>query len=169
MTHLLYASDEMFSSTQLVRKSKDIFDKLTSKKIKKAVILRDGKPNFMLLEFHEYEKIMKEYQELKTNNSSNIQTTIQQEEVIVKKVVQEVKEDPIELKLDFTDILNDEFEVQEEQVRESEVLNDEEIAQAELAKALAQIDSLDLDPELKNEAKEKLRENSPAQIKEFWN
>ncbi len=78
MTHLLYASNEMFSSTQLIRKSKDIFDKLSSNEIDKAIILRDGKPNFMLLDFNKYEKIMKEYSLLKEQNSNNIQTTTQE-------------------------------------------------------------------------------------------
>lgn len=166
MTHLLYASDEMFSSTQLVRKSKDIFDKLSTNKIDKAVILRDGKPNFMLLDFHKYEEIMKEYQELKSNNSSKIHISKQN---ILETTTIDNSYDPIELKLDFSDILNDEIEVEEMAETQNENLNTEEIAQADLAKALAQIEALDLDPKLKSEAREKLKENSPAQIKEFWN
>jgi len=163
MNHLLYASDEMFSSTQLIRKSKDIFDKLTSNKIDKAVILRDGKPNFMLLDFHKYEELMKEYQELKSKSSTNIHTT-EQKEVIIED------NEPIELKLDFSDILNDEIqEVEDSEENEIQEIDEDEIAQAELAKALAQIDALDLDPELKDEAREKLKETSSAQIKEFWN
>jgi len=161
MNHLLYASDEMFSSTQLVRKSKDIFDKLTSNKINKAVILRDGKPNFMLLDFHKYEELMKEYQELKLKSCEYIHINKQ-------KDVKIENSEPIELKLDFSDVINDEIE--EEQIENIvEDTNDDDIAQAELAKALAQIEALDLDPELKNEAREKLKENSTAQIKEFWN
>ncbi len=57
MNYLRYSSDEMFSSTELIRKSKKIFDKLNKKEIEKAIILRDGKPGFMLLDFQTYEKI----------------------------------------------------------------------------------------------------------------
>jgi len=85
MTHLLYASNEMFSSTQLIRKSKDIFDKLSSNEIDKAIILRDGKPNFMLLDFNKYEQIMKEYIALKNQVSNNIQTTIQKNTAPIKE------------------------------------------------------------------------------------
>jgi hypothetical protein len=62
---LLYKSNEMFSSTELIRKSKMIFDKILGRKIEKAIILRDGKPSFLLMEFSKYEKIMAEYEELK--------------------------------------------------------------------------------------------------------
>ncbi len=163
MNHLLYASDEMFSSTQLVRKSKDIFDKLSSNKIDKAVILRDGKPNFMLLDFHKYETLMKEYQELKTKNSIDIQ------KIIPKDIIEEEKE-IIKLKVDFSSDIDDKININ---VKDDESIKDDisedEIAQDELQKALAQIDALNLDPELKDEAREKIKENSSAQIKEFWN
>ena len=53
MSLLQYTSKEMFSSTELVRKSKNIFDKLNRKEIEKAIILRDGKPNTILLDFEE--------------------------------------------------------------------------------------------------------------------
>jgi hypothetical protein len=75
MKHLLYSSDEMYSSTQLIRKSKVIFDKITSNKIDKAIILRDGKPSFILLDFDKYEKIMAEYTKLKTKNKTKDNTT----------------------------------------------------------------------------------------------
>ena len=65
MSLLEYTSKEMFSSTELVRKSKNIFDKLNKKEIEKAIILRDGKPNTILLDFEEYEKIMTDYLKLK--------------------------------------------------------------------------------------------------------
>ncbi|NQY93534.1 MAG: hypothetical protein HRT43_05160 [Campylobacteraceae bacterium] len=64
MNYLRYSSDEMFSSTELIRKSKSIFDKLNKKQIEKAIILRDGKPGFMLLDFATYEKIMREFEKL---------------------------------------------------------------------------------------------------------
>ena len=66
MNYLQYKSSEMFSSTQLIRKSKTIFDKIETKEIEKAVILRDGKPSFIMLDFELYELLMAEYIKLKT-------------------------------------------------------------------------------------------------------
>lgn len=74
MSLLQYTSDEMFSATDLVRKNKSIFDKLQKKEIEKAIILRDGKPSIMMLDFSEYEKLMKDYLSLKAGNSTNINT-----------------------------------------------------------------------------------------------
>lgn len=74
MSLLQYTSDEMFSATDLVRKNKSIFDKLQKKEIEKAIILRDGKPSIMMLDFSEYEKLMKDYLNLKAGNSTNINT-----------------------------------------------------------------------------------------------
>lgn len=65
MSLLQYTSKEMFSSTELIRKSKMVFDKLNANEIEKAIILRDGKPSFLLLDFEKYETIMTEYLELK--------------------------------------------------------------------------------------------------------
>jgi phosphatidate phosphatase PAH1 len=62
---LQYTSNEMFSSTELVRKSKNIFDKLNKNEIEKAIILRDGKPGIILLDFNQYENIMNDYLKLK--------------------------------------------------------------------------------------------------------
>lgn len=72
MSLLQYTSKEMFSSTELVRKSKNIFDKLNKKEIEKAIILRDGKPNTILLDFEEYEKIMTDYLKLKSKDVGEI-------------------------------------------------------------------------------------------------
>jgi len=41
MDLLQYRSNEMFSSTELIRKSKMVFDKISKKEIEKAVILRE--------------------------------------------------------------------------------------------------------------------------------
>ena len=145
MTHLLYASDEMFSSTQLVRQSKKIFDKLNSNEIEKAIILRDGKPNFMLLDFNTYENIMKDYIELKKD----------QNEI---KIVEKIKstEIKIEDKVQITNTIDNEDFTEEENL--------------ELQEALKRLDELDLDPILKSQAKEKLQKETPTgEIKEFWN
>jgi protein tyrosine/serine phosphatase len=87
---LQYTSNEMFSSTELVRKSKNIFDKLNKEEIEKAIILRDGKPGIILLDFNFYEKIMTEYLTLKqqTNkaNGSIKAATIKQKAEINKEI-----------------------------------------------------------------------------------
>ena len=64
MSLLQYTSKEMFSSTELIRKSKNVFDKLAKDEIEKAIILRDGKPSFMLLDFNKYEELINDYIEL---------------------------------------------------------------------------------------------------------
>jgi len=151
MTHLLYASDEMFSSTQLVRQSKKIFDKLSSNEIEKAIILRDGKPNFMLLDFNTYEEIMKDYIELKKAQNAN---KVKKEIKIVEEI--ESKEIKIEDKIQITNTIDNEEFTEEENL--------------ELQEALKRLDELDLDPILKSQAKEKLQKETPTgEIKEFWN
>ena len=147
MEHLLYSSNEMFSSTQLVRKSKDIFDKLNKNEISKAVILRDGKPNFILLDFFKYEDIMKEYQELKDfyENNKNIKVNKNQNTNISNQSNTIEKKDTIQ---------NNEKKSNEDE---------------ELLKALKQLEALNLDPELKKEAQDKLKEQPSGEIKEFWN
>ena len=87
MSLLQYTSDEMFSATDLVRKNKSIFDKLQKKEIEKAIILRDGKPSIMMLDFSEYEKLMKDYLSLKAGNSTNINTKTINETIIEEKTI----------------------------------------------------------------------------------
>lgn len=115
MNPLQYTSEEMFSSTELIRKSKMVFDKLNKQEIEKAIILRDGKPSFMLLDFETYEKIMKEYIQLKSKPSVNRKEIIITEEPIKEKIVQKEPE------------------------------NLEELDEKDLEEALAQIDELDLE------------------------
>lgn len=101
MNKIYYSSDEMFSSTDLIRKSKPIFDLITKKSIDKAVILRDGKPSFILLDFLEYEKLMKDYISLKEQNCNSksgnppIQTVVQNEIYENKITAQEVSQQEI--------------------------------------------------------------------------
>ncbi len=85
MNFLQYKSDEMFSSTQLIRKSKMIFDNLSNDHIDKAVILRDGKPSFLLMDFAKYERIMQEYMELKNAKGTEPASHIIKEKKIVQK------------------------------------------------------------------------------------
>ncbi len=92
MSHLLYSSNEMYSSTELIRKSKTIFNKIISNEIDKAIILRDGKPSFMLLDFDKYEKIMAEYAILKANISTQEDTTLKTKS---KKKIKKLKKEKV--------------------------------------------------------------------------
>ncbi|WP_424688705.1 MAG: hypothetical protein ACNI3H_10310 [Halarcobacter ebronensis] len=152
MNLLQYRSDEMVSSTELIRKSKNIFNKLQKKEIEKAVILRDGKPQFMLLDFDTYEELMSEYlslKELLENSESKVK----------KKKAKKV-------------------EVEEEFIEITETYKDEEIKKDELEEALAQIEKLGLeeksseteekkdDLDIEIDIKEINKEKQP--LKDFW-
>ena len=87
---LQYTSNEMFSSTELVRKSKNIFDKLNKNEIEKAIVLRDGKPGIILMDFNCYEKLMNEYLSLK-NQISNTEI-LKEKNTKVENIDDEMKE-----------------------------------------------------------------------------
>ena len=122
MSLLQYTSKEMFSSTELVRKNKSIFDKLNKKEIEKAVILRDGKPSIMLLDFEEYERIIADYLSLKEKTPSIQNTTTQ------KKIEEEPKsEQKIEKPIEKSEV-DDEFKVALEEIEKLDFnLNQKEI------------------------------------------
>ncbi|MGA1940043.1 hypothetical protein [Arcobacter sp. YIC-310] len=126
MNLLQYTSKEMFSSTELIRKSKMVFDKLSNNEIEKAVILRDGKPSFILLDFDKYETIIEDYERLQKEN---------------KKLKEKKNQIPQPNKESDNNILKNKKE--------------EEISSDELEKALAQIDKLDMDLEKKIESNQK--------------
>ena len=126
MDLLQYRSNEMFSSTELIRKSKMVFDKVSKKDIDKAVILRDGKPSFILMDFQKYEELISEYLELKEKSKTKSKV-IKKE--ITKEEIQEHNEDQ-DLKEDF-----------------------DEINSNDLQDALAQIEQLDLELQKKPEIK----------------
>lgn len=105
MSLLEYTSKEMFSSTELVRKSKNIFDKLNKKEIEKAIILRDGKPNTILLDFEEYEKIMTDYLKLKGKDTVEIPSIESEKNETVKSDKNISKKENIEDE-DFQAALN---------------------------------------------------------------
>lgn len=146
MNLLQYKSEEMVSSTELIRKSKNIFNKLQKKQIEKAVILRDGKPQFMLLDFETYEELMTEYLALKQENLNSTPQK-KKEKVIEKRVTPSF--------------------VEEEYL-------DEEIKEDDLEKALAQIEELNLDSIDKKEEInipiqiEQKQEDEKQPLKEFW-
>ena len=137
---LEYTSNEMFSSTELVKKSEMIFEKLNNNEIDKAIILRDGKPSFMLYDFKEYELLIKDYlqiqDELKELKSSETKKEI-------------YKEPKIKEKTELTKQTNDLSQL-------------DELDSDELTKALAQIDNLDL-----TFNKKKVTKKSES-LKEFW-
>lgn len=81
---LQYTSNEMFSSTELIRKSKNIFDKLNKNEIEKAIVLRDGKPGIILLDFNFYERIMNEYLSLKNEIPSSKKEI--KNEIVIEKI-----------------------------------------------------------------------------------
>jgi hypothetical protein len=194
---LLYKSDEMFSSTELIRKSKSIFDKILGKKIEKAIILRDGKPSFLLMEFSKYEKIMAEYEELKSKvekNSSQKNDKIKKKKKKAEEVA--IEEEKFQLKTDLEQgakkisfesgdygkkeapqavALQNEDEVQsdpqpkehkqniaeepKQELKEEDITQEEESLsqEQEIQKALERIDAMNLDDEMKEQAKQKVR------------
>ncbi|MBP6164061.1 MAG: hypothetical protein KA438_07825 [Aliarcobacter sp.] len=115
---LQYTSNEMFSSTELVRKSKNIFDKLNKNEIEKAIILRDGKPGIILLDFNQYEKIMNDYLKLKEKSlnqnikKENIEYQKQNIEEIPKEEFQNALDeiDKLEFSFDSNSAKNDKIE-----------------------------------------------------------
>lgn len=181
MALLLYKSNEMFSSTELIRKSKMIFNKVLDKEIEKAIILRDGKPSFLLMEFAKYEKIMAEYEELKEYVESLEDGT----ETKIKKPKKKIKKVDVELKKkleegakalsmdggDYSDLKEQKEIPQKEpetQPEVKEVISNPKNNQTtnvikqpseaqEIEQAIASIDAMDLDEETKQKGREKIR------------
>lgn len=162
---LLYKSDEMYSSTELIRKSKMIFDKVLDQEIDKAIILRDGKPCFLLMEFQKYEKIMAEYEKLKEYVNS-IENTPSKKELkknkkikVTKKTIQEeteeeIKEEP-KINLPIQNITpEDKAKIEQKnlQLQEENPLTEEQ----ELKEAMESIESMNFDDEMKEEAQKKI-------------
>lgn len=144
---LQYTSNEMYSSTELIRKSKGIFDKLTKNEIEKAIILRDGKPSFMLLEFNKYEDLITEYLALKEEVEN------------FKKEIKEQKKTQSNTK-DIVENTEAQTEYENEEVNE---INDDD-----LEKALAKIEQMDIDLEPAVQDKKPSSEEVAQNIKEFW-
>jgi len=161
---LLYKSDEMYSSTDLIRKSKMIFDKVLDKKIDKAIILRDGKPSFLIMEFQKYEKIMAEYEELKNyvtsleengvskpskKNKKNKSIKEQQskEETITPTVVETIHVSPIQ---NITP--EDKTKIEKRIKKEPEISEEKEISDA-----IQSIEGMNFSDDMKKEAEEKIK------------
>jgi hypothetical protein len=151
MNPLQYTSEEMFSSTELIRKSKMVFDKLHKNEIEKAIILRDGKPSFLLLDFAKYEKLMTEYLLLKkqNKNKNNKKDSTEQKNVI-----------------ETQNYIEEELLIEEQK----ETISDDVFGDNELENALAQIEELNLD-DLSSEKIETPEKNDTTEkepLKEFW-
>jgi len=162
MNYLRYSSDEMFSSTELIRKSKNIFDKLNKKQIEKAIILRDGKPGFMLLDFATYEKIMREFEKLSSKASKKSddsylslddieieteETPIEETNIIEVETAPIVVEKEIETKsiIDTNAIeITQEEDKQLSEITEIEDMSSDEINDEELLQALAEIEKINI-------------------------
>lgn len=131
MNLLQYTSKEMFSSTELIRKSKIIFDKLNYEEIEKAVVLRDGKPSFILLDFNKYEEIISEYLQLK-NQISNKPSIIKETKIEhsspasnnIKAKIEELDQKDVEEALAQIEKMDFNFAKEEKIVEKSESLKD---------------------------------------------
>ncbi|MCG3664949.1 hypothetical protein L5F09_04220 [Aliarcobacter butzleri] len=142
MSLLQYTSKEMFSSTELVRKSKNIFDKLNRKEIEKAIILRDGKPNTILLDFEEYEKIMTDYLKLKGKDVGEIPSIESEKNEIVK---------------------SDKNISKKENIEDRKISSNTKIEDEEFQAALNKIDDLEFFTD-----SSELKKDKDETLKEFW-
>ncbi|AGR76384.1 hypothetical protein A7H1H_0047 [Aliarcobacter butzleri 7h1h] len=142
MSLLQYTSKEMFSSTELVRKSKNIFDKLNKKEIEKAIILRDGKPNTILLDFEEYEKIMTDYLKLKGKDTVEIPSIESEKNETVK---------------------SDKYISKKENIEDKKISSNTKIEDEDFQAALNKIDDLEFFTD-----SSELKKDKDETLKEFW-
>lgn len=189
MDPLLYSSKEMFSSIELEQNTQEVYDKLSNKDIDKAIILNDGKPSHIMLDFDTYELIMRDYIRLiQHENSASSDLSIndikvqESNRVLKKKEPIEEEIEPLEQETqeesdeevvdDYNDSADDFFEeriedVQEENeevetIEEDNSILDEEVGEEldEYQQALAAIDSLPIaEPKKEPEVSE---ENKPS-------
>lgn len=142
MSLLQYTSKEMFSSTELVRKSKNIFDKLNKKEIEKAIILRDGKPNTILLDFEEYEKIITDYLKLKGKDIVEIPSIESEKNETVK---------------------SDKNISKKENIEDKKISSNTKIEDEDFQAALNKIDDLEFFTD-----NSELKKDKDETLKEFW-
>jgi len=184
MALLLYKSNEMFSVTELIRKSKNIFDKIVNDEIEKAIILRDGKPGFLLMDFEKYEKIMADYEELKLKSTKSIKQKKIKKQVEnkleidlnkIEKVKEEDKEDIVVAKQKLahnkpieqvipprpapeTIQVNRESEVSQKEEPKKENIPKELNEQEELNEALDKIKNISLNDEERQRVESQIKE-----------
>ena len=131
--------------------------------IEKAIILRDGKPSFMLLDFNKYEDIMTEYLSMKAELENKTTS---------KQVVESVKEKPVEQKIEVKNEVKVE-ETEDINIKADDIESVEEISDLDLQDALAKIEELgnDIsteDTEIPQSNEKKAEIDSSQNIKEFW-
>ncbi|WP_122893753.1 hypothetical protein [Arcobacter peruensis] len=128
MDLLQYRSNEMFSSTELIRKSKMIFDKVSKKEIDKAVILRDGKPSFMLLDFYKYEELINDYiklqEKVKQKELKKPEVIKDEKEVIEEESIDEINDKDLEDALAQIENLDLDLQKKTSTKKENEALKD---------------------------------------------
>jgi hypothetical protein len=135
-----YKSNEMIPSTQLIRKSKQVFDSIQNDEIEKAVILRDGKPSFLLMDFEKYEELVNFF--LSKNLSIDKELAM------------------------LEDIELEELEKEEKQISKIEINEDidKEINKENELKKSALLEKLDSIEGIINNDRTELQEN----LKDFW-
>jgi len=182
MNYLRYSSDEMFSSTELIRKSKTIFDKLNKNEIEKAIILRDGKPGFMLLDFATYERIMKDYEKLTTKADKKIEEQyLSLDDIEVTGETKKVKvvKETVAPTIELEDKIIAKAESITEEVTQIDDIPSDEINEEELLKALAEIDKINISDDVEEKEKDdfeddfevlltEIKEEKEQPLKEFW-
>jgi hypothetical protein len=147
---LLYKSNEMFSSTELIRKSKMIFNKILNEEVEKAIILRDGKPSFLLMEFGKYENIMAEFEELKEYVES-----IKKNSNNKRKIKEKIK--PIDTSAITVNVIKKE-NIVPKLIVAKDVEKEEDISEDdELKNALESIESMNFDDNMKKVAQDKIK------------
>ena len=181
MSLLLYKSSEMFSSTELIRKSKTIFNKIINNEIEKAIIMRDGKPGFLLMDFSKYEEIMAEFEMLKKSIlSSNEVASTPPKKVIADKEVEVLEEattssivqekvksshvvpprpKAIEKEIIIEDSVDEDLVIEED---ETEELTEEQ----EISNAIKSISSMNFSDDMKAMATQKIKEKIQKARKE---
>jgi len=170
---LLYKSDEMYSSTELIRKSKMIFNKVLDNEIDKAIILRDGKPCFLLMEFQKYEKIMAEFEELKAyvdtlKNPTKQNKKIQQiKDPVIQQITDTIKEEVIDQPITQEIIKKSTNTIPIQNITPEDKTKIEEISKSkkkveiteaqEIKDAYDSIESMNFDDDMKKQAQEKIK------------
>ncbi len=173
---LLYKSTEMFSATELIRKSKTIFNKIIDEEIEKAIIMRDGKPGFLLMDFAKYEEIMAEFEMLKNDISTDKQELIAKKniepiEVVPKKVIvsemqvenrvikssQVVPPRPTKEEIIVPAISTDYTEENHIKEKTQDVILQEISEEEEIEKAIKSIHSMNFDDDMKVMAESKIK------------
>ncbi len=137
---LQYKSNEMVPSTQLIRKSKQVFDAIQNNEVDKTVILRDGKPSFILMDFQKYEELINFFI---TNNLSI------DKELEMLETTNINKKDEISLNIEdnnTNEVLNKEIDIEKEN------------------KKSALLEKLDNIEGIINNDKNELQDN----LKDFW-